>query len=173
MLYYTPEQYFLGSKNKLKEILEYHPQSIINKYKGDHIVVGLNRIGKSSFLKTHLSTFSIHNDLHFSWDQNDPIIIDKENINYFERSFIISEGKKHGKNVHALYFCCNSFMDWSHLFYYFTYLYSLKTISEQEREKIYYSFVKPKKTEGFSSIIELNKFIDEKNLCEIANLYLF
>jgi hypothetical protein len=86
---------------------------------------------------------------------------------------LISEGKKHGKSVHALYFCCNNYMDWSHLFYYFTFLNCLKTVSEQEREKIYYSFVKPKKTEGFTSIIEVDKFIDEGSLCELANLYLF
>src|SRR4051794_19544775 len=91
--FHTPEGYFIGANDRIRrESFYYDPRSIIEKYIGYqsfqldcnsiYIVVGLNRIGKSSFLKRYFKSSQIQQDLK-PHDKNEPIIVDRENISYF------------------------------------------------------------------------------------------
>lgn len=163
--FFTPESFFEDKPQKIPKSLDYSPTTLMKarliKSKltldGDslYMVVGLPRIGKTTFIKTlgyHvISTFTA--DIP---NESGIYILDGDYRNVFTRAPVISEMKKIGRKVCALYFSCNNFIEWSHLYMYFSITNKLSIESETFRENVFSKFSRPRLGEGFESIIEIH-----------------
>lgn len=188
--FYLPEHFFNSDFNPPKSIESaYFPHLILDKYSRInpinlengivYLVVGLPRIGKTKYIE---NTFG--NNCHILTDSDidissksdmKPIIIDDSLAfaNFFQRSSLISKIKALKKvEINILYFKCENFADWMHLYIYNSIIHNLEYHSEYEMEKIYSKFSKPNLKEGISDIILVEGFIENIDT-SIGNLFLY
>lgn len=180
--FFTPEAFFEEDYLNVPKTLDYNPQLLMHSklYKNDlyldpdtvYVVVGLPRIGKTTFLSSLGNKQILFQPSEMSTMGGDNIyIVDGEYNNVFSRAPIIREAKKRGRTICALYFSCNNFIEWSHIYMYLSIKNNISIESETNRNKVYSRFAKPRSSEGFDSIIEVHEYLTSYEE-SLGNLYL-
>lgn len=124
------------------------------------MVVGLPRIGKTTFLSSNKNNqiFSNLSDIS-TLPGTGTYIVDGDFSNMFLRAPIIKEAKKKGHKICALYFVCKNFVEWTHLYMYLSIKNNLSIENESNRNKTYSTFAKPRTNEGFDSVFEIHEYL--------------
>lgn len=180
----TPETFFDDKKQQIPKSLDYSPHSlmqsrIIKNMPGlengtVYIVIGQPRIGKTTFLKYLQPTCVFSNIAEVPKEipaHSPPFFVDGDYYNVFTRAPAVIALKKFGHKVGAIYFPCDNFTEWSHLYMYFSLKYNLPIENEALREKIYGRLAKPRSTEGFDFILNVSEYLVEYDK-EIGHWYL-